>query len=272
LIEEEVRDTRPVPVVVTDTREHQAVKLQPPLPAMRETPTPSFKMAEERKSGFTWKHYILVAAVLALLIVIGVVYARRARSVQSAPPPAEQPVNHSEQQSAPQQQTAQTPVEIVNAKTEPPKLPPPKTKTDDDASPVNANTPASETETKQHEQPAAPEQPKETETKTEPPPQPPPQPRPEENPPEPAPRTVESQAIERVAPIYPSEARARRITGDVVVEVEISKKGKVKSARVISGHVLLHEAALNAARKWKFAPATLDGQPVKSTRTITFRF
>ncbi|MEW6207105.1 MAG: TonB family protein, partial [Acidobacteriota bacterium] len=273
LIEEEVRDTRPVPVVVSDTREHQAAKIQPLKPALREIPAPSFEIEEEPPKRFTWKHYLLIAAVLALLIVIGVVYARWSRSVQSAPPPAEQPTNNSEQQTPPQQQIAQTQVEVVSAKTEdqPPKPPPPKAKAVD-ASPASANTPAPETETKEQpaEKPAATEQPKETEVKTEPPPEP----KPEEKPPEPAPRprSTESQVLSQVSPIYPSEARARRISGDVVVEVEISKKGKVKSARVISGHILLREAALTAARKWKFTPATLDGQPVKSTRRLTFRF
>ncbi len=274
-IEESLRETRPVPVVVADTREHEAVKIQSLQPALRATKAPYFEAAAERKKRFTWKHYLLIAAVLALLIVIGAVaYTRWIRNAQSAPPPAEQPTNNSEQQSDPQQQTAQAPVEVVSRKidAEPPKETPPKAKSLSDSPAANANKSVTETENKDQpaEQPAAPEQPKETEEKKEPPPET----KPETKPPDAArpSQVVEGQILSRVAPVYPSEARARRVGGEVVVEVEISKKGKVKSARVISGHILLREAALTAARQWKFTPATLNGQPVKSTRSLTFRF
>ncbi|HEY7545568.1 MAG TPA: TonB family protein, partial [Blastocatellia bacterium] len=273
-IEEELRETRPVPAVVADTREHQVVKAQPLQPTLREMRAPSFDPPIEGKRRFTWKHYTLAAVVLALLIVIGVVYARLVKGSPGETPPAEKPTDHSEQQSAPQQETAQAPVEVVNDKidAQPTKPAPPKTKTPADEPVANANKSAAEEGVKDQpsEQPPKEEQPKETEEKKEPPPEP----KPEEKPPVPAPRPemVEGQILNRVAPIYPSEAKARRVTGEVVVEVEISKKGKVKSARVISGHVLLREAALTAARAWKFAPTTLNGEPIKSTRTLVFRF
>ncbi len=274
-IKDELRETRPVPVVVGDTREHQSPGIQSLQPAFKETKAPSFGIAAERKKRFTWKHYALIAVVLVLLIVIGAVaYNRWIRNAESAPPPAEQPTNHSEEQTPPQQEIAQTPVEVVSSKTEKesPKATPPKAKnTPDDSPAASPSNAAIETETKDQppEPPTAREQPK-TDEKTEPPPET----KPAEKPPAATgpPALVEAQILKRVAPIYPSEARARRVSGEVMVEVEISKKGKVKSARVISGHILLREAALIAARAWKFAPATLNGEPVKSTRVLSFRF
>jgi len=46
----------------------------------------------------------------------------------------------------------------------------------------------------------------------------------------------------------------------------------VISARAISGHPLLKDAAVNAARGWKFSPTMLTGVPVKVIGTITFNF
>jgi protein TonB len=245
---------------------------------VRGTTEPFFEAVTERKKRFTWKHYVLIVLVLALLIAMGVVYARW-RNAQSASPPVEQPTNQSEQQSAPQQQLATAPVEVdvlsKNDDAELPKAAPPKPKEPTDSPPANTNTAVRETESREQpaaqpaEQPAAREQPKE-EVKKEPPPET----KPEEKPPDPppSPKVIEGQILKQVAPVYPSEARARRVSGEVLVEVEITKKGKVKSARAVSGHILLREAAVTAAKKWKFTPATLNGQPVKTTRTLTFRF
>ena len=43
-------------------------------------------------------------------------------------------------------------------------------------------------------------------------------------------------------------------------------------ARVVSGHALLQQAAIMAARQWKFEPAVYNGNPVKTVNLHTFRF
>jgi protein TonB len=58
----------------------------------------------------------------------------------------------------------------------------------------------------------------------------------------------------------------------VVVEVTVDEQGNVMSARAISGHPLLKEAAVAAARGWRFTPTLLTGTPVKVIGTITFNF
>jgi TonB family protein len=58
----------------------------------------------------------------------------------------------------------------------------------------------------------------------------------------------------------------------VVVEVTVDEEGKVISARAISGHPLLKDAAVEAARGWTFTPTKLQGDPVKVIGTITFNF
>lgn len=47
--------------------------------------------------------------------------------------------------------------------------------------------------------------------------------------------------------------------GTVVIEVLVDATGGVACLRAISGHPIIREAALEAARSWKFKPRILDG-------------
>ena len=76
----------------------------------------------------------------------------------------------------------------------------------------------------------------------------------------------------RVEPTYPPVARSARVSGSVIVEVTMDEQGNVTSARAISGHPLLQQAAVEAAKGWKFSPLHLSDTPVKEIRTITFNF
>lgn len=80
------------------------------------------------------------------------------------------------------------------------------------------------------------------------------------------------KALSRPQPEYPKMARAAGVDGEVVVEVIVSETGAIESARVISGHPLLRDNALAAAKNWVFAPTLLDNVPVKVVGTITFNF
>jgi len=83
---------------------------------------------------------------------------------------------------------------------------------------------------------------------------------------------VMGSAIKKVDPVYPSSARSAGQSGAVKVEVSINERGDVISARVLSGPALLQNAAVSAARAWKFKASTLGGVPVTTTTTIVFNF
>lgn len=87
-----------------------------------------------------------------------------------------------------------------------------------------------------------------------------------------SPGVVLGSAVSRVDPVYPAAARQARQTGAVAVEVTISAQGNVTSARALSGPELLRNAAVMAARAWKFKASTLGGVPVTTTTTIVFNF
>jgi TonB family protein len=78
--------------------------------------------------------------------------------------------------------------------------------------------------------------------------------------------------LKKAAPAYPPMARAARASGPVVVQILISESGEVIEAAVASGHPLLSDAALQAARKWIFRPTMLSGKPVKIRGLLRFNF
>ena len=82
---------------------------------------------------------------------------------------------------------------------------------------------------------------------------------------------VRGKVLTRVEPTNPTAALSR-LTGTVVVEVLVDERGNVASARALSGHPVLQNAALSAARRWKFEPSKLNGTAVQATGQITFNF
>jgi protein TonB len=83
---------------------------------------------------------------------------------------------------------------------------------------------------------------------------------------------VRGESIKQVQPDYPPLAKSTGQSGVVAVEVTISEKGDVVSARALSGPPLLRDAAVSAAKRWKFKPSTRDSKPVASVSTISFKF
>lgn len=107
-------------------------------------------------------------------------------------------------------------------------------------------------------------------------PPPPPPPAPKATPP-PVPKTVSKGVLNGSAtslpqPAYPPAAKAVRASGTVSVQVKIDENGNVVSASAVSGHPLLKAAAEQAARRAKFSPTKLSGQPVSVTGVITYNF
>jgi Ca-activated chloride channel homolog len=83
---------------------------------------------------------------------------------------------------------------------------------------------------------------------------------------------LQGSATKKVEPAYPAVARAARASGAVQIHVTIGEDGEVMNAQVISGHPILSDAALEAAKQWRFKPTELSGVPVKTQGVITFNF
>jgi TonB family protein len=73
----------------------------------------------------------------------------------------------------------------------------------------------------------------------------------------------------RVTPSYPPAGRRLKISGRVLVSVLVDERGEVIQAKILrSDHNLLNSAALEAARKWKFIPASGNGRAVQAWYTL----
>jgi TonB family protein len=75
-----------------------------------------------------------------------------------------------------------------------------------------------------------------------------------------------------VQPQYPPLAKQAHIQGNVVLDANISKDGTIETLRVVSGHPLLIQSALNAVKQWRFRPCTQHGQRVATSTEITVAF
>jgi TonB family protein len=75
------------------------------------------------------------------------------------------------------------------------------------------------------------------------------------------------RAKSKVEPVYPDLARKMNITGVVKVQVVVAPNGSVKEAKVVGGHPLLVNAALDAVKKWRFEPASAE-----SSGVVDFKF
>ena len=78
--------------------------------------------------------------------------------------------------------------------------------------------------------------------------------------------------VHRVVPKVPSLARSTRTMGIVKVTVLVDEEGNVTSAKAFDGPPMLRQTAEDAARDWKFKPATRKGIPTQSTEIIYFTF
>lgn len=76
-----------------------------------------------------------------------------------------------------------------------------------------------------------------------------------------------------VPPEYPEEASKQRIEGVVDILFVVETDGSVRHAEVrSSAHPLLDAVALAAVKKWRFAPMTANGKPVRVWMLQRFPF
>ena len=74
-------------------------------------------------------------------------------------------------------------------------------------------------------------------------------------------------------PQYSDTARKAKTNGTVVVALAINENGGVDAVKVVR-HLEpgLDRNAMDAARQWKFAPATKDGNPIAVQMNVEMTF
>jgi TonB family protein len=75
------------------------------------------------------------------------------------------------------------------------------------------------------------------------------------------------KVLKQPAPPYPEMAKRMHLTGTVKVQVVIGPDGLIKEFKVVGGHPVLVESALETLKMWKFAPASGE-----TTTILEFNF
>jgi len=77
-----------------------------------------------------------------------------------------------------------------------------------------------------------------------------------------------------VAPVYPKEALDQKLKGNVHLQITVEAEGKVKDAVVVQSNLpkAFNDAAVEAARRWRFKPIGKKGSGVESSASVTIVF
>ena len=78
--------------------------------------------------------------------------------------------------------------------------------------------------------------------------------------------------VQSVKPTYPLQAQQAHVEGTVVLNAVIGKDGSVESVKVISGHPMLTQAAVDAVKRWRYKPYYLNGEAVQAETEIKVKF
>ena len=75
--------------------------------------------------------------------------------------------------------------------------------------------------------------------------------------------------VHRVEPLYPPLAKQARVSGVVELLGVLGTDGRIHELKVLRGHPLLVNAAIEAVRQWIYEPTLLNGQAVEVSAPIT---
>jgi protein TonB len=82
----------------------------------------------------------------------------------------------------------------------------------------------------------------------------------------------EPHPVKVVPPVFPPLASKARVSGTVVLEATLTAQGTVEEIKVVSGHPLLVDAAIECVKQWVYEPTYLNGEPVPVILTARVHF
>jgi len=83
---------------------------------------------------------------------------------------------------------------------------------------------------------------------------------------------TEPRIVKLVQPVYPPLASLAHVSGTVVLEATLTTEGTVEEIRVVSGHPLLVNAAIDCVKQWRYEPTYLNNEPVSVILTAIVTF
>jgi TonB family protein len=73
-------------------------------------------------------------------------------------------------------------------------------------------------------------------------------------------------------PVYPELAKRAHIQGVVKLQVKVKTDGSIEVQKILQGEPVLADAAIEAVKRWRANPATINGTRVETISTVTFDF
>ena len=73
-------------------------------------------------------------------------------------------------------------------------------------------------------------------------------------------------------PAYPEIAKRAHIQGIVKLQVKVKTDGSIEVQKILQGEPVLADAAVDAVKRWRANPATINGTRVETISTVTFDF
>lgn len=83
---------------------------------------------------------------------------------------------------------------------------------------------------------------------------------------------ADDQVVHRVHPVYPKQARGKKLQGSVILQAIVDRQGKVNSLQLVSGDPILAQAAADAVKQWRYKPYSHNGEPSFFQTRITVDF
>jgi len=82
----------------------------------------------------------------------------------------------------------------------------------------------------------------------------------------------QQRLVRQVRPVYPKLAKEARIQGRVRLAALIDEDGVVERLKLMGGHPLLVQAAMDAVAQWRYRPFMRNGRPAAVVTTIEVPF
>jgi len=73
-------------------------------------------------------------------------------------------------------------------------------------------------------------------------------------------------------PKFPSEARKRRLEGELKFRALVGEDGRIKSLDLLKGPLAFYPSACETILKWEYEPTLLAGSPVEVLTVITVNY
>lgn len=81
-----------------------------------------------------------------------------------------------------------------------------------------------------------------------------------------------ARLVTKVTPVYPGEAKGRRIQGTARFSATIGKDGKLKDLQLLSAPLIFYGSSRKAVLQWEYRPTALNGEPIEVITQIDVHY